>query len=209
MAVYRFRVTYEDHEEVYRDIEIKAGQNFEDLHNAIQTAFGFDNTKPASFFISDDYWRKGTEIRLKPSEEDDDDDRKKAPAKLMSKSKIAGFIEDPHQKFLYISDYSANWTFWVELTKIILEESKDTYPRCVKTNGVAPKQYKQTNLPPPPSDEDDEPTEKKAEVIFTNEEGMDENASEDDDVLVDGEEEFTGDADDASLEEGAEPTDED
>ena len=65
MAIYRFRVTYEDHEDVYRDIEIKSIQTFEDLHHAIQEAIGFDKSKPASFYMSDDYWRKDQEITLR------------------------------------------------------------------------------------------------------------------------------------------------
>ena len=42
MAVYRFRITFENFEEVYREIEIKSDQTFEDLHFAIQSSIGFD-----------------------------------------------------------------------------------------------------------------------------------------------------------------------
>ncbi len=206
MAVYRFRVTYEDHEEVYRDIEIKAGQTFEDLHNAIQQAIAFDNSKPASFFLSDDFWRKGDEIALRKPEETEDG---KKPPRLMSKCKIASFIEDPHQKFLYVTDPGTNWTFWIELTKIILQEDKQAYPRCVKTMGNAPKQYKQTNLPPPPPDEEgeEEPGEKK-EPIYTAEEAVEEGA-EGENAIVEGEDDFTGEVDNAAFEEGGENTEED
>ncbi|MBL7888018.1 MAG: hypothetical protein JNL24_00605, partial [Bacteroidia bacterium] len=65
MAVYRFRVTFEDNEEVYREIEIKSTQNFEDFHNVIVQSIGFDNLHDASFYISDDYFRKGDEITLR------------------------------------------------------------------------------------------------------------------------------------------------
>ena len=60
--VYRFRVTYEEHEDVYRDIDIKPGQSFIEFHSAIQQAISFDNSKAASFYQSDDYWRKEEEI---------------------------------------------------------------------------------------------------------------------------------------------------
>ena len=203
MAVYRFKVTYEDHEEVYRDIEIKAVQTFEDFHNAIQQAIAFDNSKPASFFLSDDYWRRGPEITLRMPE----DDESKLKPRLMSKCKIASFIEDPHQKFLYVSDFSVNWTFWVELTKIILEEEKQTYPRCIKSVGNAPKQYKQDNLPPPPLEEEEEPGEKK-EPIFTSEEQV-EVGAEGENAIVEGEDDFNGEVDTPSFEEGTENTEED
>ena len=41
MAVYRFRVSFEDNEEIYREIEIKSFQNFEDFHNVITQSIGF------------------------------------------------------------------------------------------------------------------------------------------------------------------------
>ncbi|MBK7665904.1 MAG: hypothetical protein IPJ32_00325 [Sphingobacteriaceae bacterium] len=65
MAVYRFRVIIEDNEDVYRDIDIKAAQTFAELQATIQEAFKFDNKHAASFFVSDDYWRKHLEITLR------------------------------------------------------------------------------------------------------------------------------------------------
>jgi hypothetical protein len=38
-VVYRFRVTFEDYDEITRDIEIKSTQFFSDLHTAIQLLF--------------------------------------------------------------------------------------------------------------------------------------------------------------------------
>ena len=45
--VYRFKVMFEDHEDVVRDIEITNLQTFEDFHNIIQSSIGFDASKPA------------------------------------------------------------------------------------------------------------------------------------------------------------------
>jgi len=58
MSVYRFKVTFEDNDEIYREIEIKSVQTFEDFHFVILQSIGFDTIHNASFFISDDYWRK-------------------------------------------------------------------------------------------------------------------------------------------------------
>lgn len=191
MAVYRFRVTFEDYEDVHRDIEIKASQTFEDFHKAVQSAIGFDNKHLASFFISDDHWRKGQEITLsdKVQEEDGEEDhRRKKPKRIMKQCKLASFIEDPHQKFVYVYDPAASWSFYVELIKILEDDAKASYPRCVKTNGVAPKQYKSAKLPPP-EEEDDEPRKEK-EQIFTSEEGYEGQNEEGDDLSFgeDGEE---------------------
>lgn len=149
MAVYRFRVYYEENEDIYRDIDIKSGQTFEQFHNCIQESIKFDNKHSASFFVSDDYWRKNQEITLRKEDLplDSEEIRKKVePKKLMAETKIAKFIEQPHQRFIYIFDESAQWTFLIEMVKIAEENPKLNYPACIRSVGNAPKQYKQVNL---------------------------------------------------------------
>jgi hypothetical protein len=146
MAVYRFRVYLEDNEDVYRDIDIKAAQTFEQFHTVIQDAFKFDAKHSASFFVSDDYWRKNQEITLKKEDLplDEEEIRKKVePKKLMSEVKIAKYIEQPHQRFVYIFDPVAQWSFLIEMVKIAEESAKLKYPVCSRSVGTAPKQYKQ------------------------------------------------------------------
>jgi len=148
MAVYRFRVTIEDNDDVYRDIDIKSGQNFEELHNTIQEAFKFDKKHAASFFVSDDYWRKGLEITLRKEDlqlTPEEIKQNVDPKKLMSETKIAKHIDDPHQRFVYVFDENAQWTFLLEMMKIINEDVKAKYPLISKSAGTAPKQYKQLN----------------------------------------------------------------
>lgn len=158
MAVYRFKVTFEDNEEVYREIEIKSTQNFEDFHNIIVQSIEFDNLHTASFYISDDYWRKGDEITLRPIDAEEADNRKRKnipPKKQMNKCKIASVIDDPHQKFVYVYDLKTVWSFLVELIKILPDDEKLSYPKFVKSTGEAPKQYKTSgNITPVLEDED-------------------------------------------------------
>jgi hypothetical protein len=145
MAIYRFRVILEDNDDVYRDIDIKSGQSFEELHLAIQDAYKFDKKHAASFFVSDDYWRKGQEITLNKADlaHDEIDIKKNAPPKkLMAETKIAKYIDAPRQRFVYVFDPNAQWSFMLELIKIDSENPKTKYPVCVKTAGTAPKQYK-------------------------------------------------------------------
>src|SRR5688572_26346229 len=149
MAVYRFKVYLEDNEDVFRDIDIKASQNFEQFHTIIQEAFKFDAKHSASFFVSDDYWRKGQEITLRKEDLplDEEEIRLKVdPKKLMSDIKIAKYIEQPHQRFVYVFDPNVQWTFFMEMIKIVEENPKLNYPTIVKSIGNAPKQYKQVNL---------------------------------------------------------------
>lgn len=157
--IFRFRVTYEDHEDVFRDIDIRSNQSFLEFHSAIQQAISFDNSKPAWFHTSDDYWRKEEEIIAVNLPEEKKKGKKDTPPK---KKTIADHVSHPHQRFLYVFDPEKEWTFQIELIKILNEDPKAQYPTCVKVSGTAPKQYKEVNLPPPPKE--DEPEKKKDEL---------------------------------------------
>lgn len=149
MAVYRFKVIIEDNDDVYRDIDIKSVQTFEELHDTIQEAFKFDKKHAASFFVSDDYWRKGLEITLRKEDlplTPEEIRLKVEPKKLMSETKIAKLIETPHQRFVYVFDENVQWNFLLEMMKIITEDAKGKYPIISKSIGTAPKQYKQLNI---------------------------------------------------------------
>lgn len=157
MAIYRFKIAFEDNEDIYREIEIKSTQTFEDFHNVIVQSINFDNQHNSSFFISDDYWRKGEEIILRPSQVEPP--RKKqepdVPKKLMNKCKMASLIDDPHQKFVFVYDPKTGWTFLVELLKIVPDDAKASYPKVAKTVGEAPKQYKPSTVAAASMDDED------------------------------------------------------
>lgn len=137
MALYRFRVTFEDYDEVSRDIDVKSNQTFEDLHKAIHQSTGYNPEFPSSFYISNDQWMKGEEITYLPNQKRID---RKIP--LMEKIKLSSFIDDPHQKFYYTFNFDRPFDFHVELMKIILDEAPGTtYPAVVRSVGDAPKQF--------------------------------------------------------------------
>ena len=137
MALYRFRVTFEDYDDVSRDIDVKSNQTFEDLHRAIHQSTGYNPEYPSSFYISNDQWMKGEEITFMPNQKRID---RKIP--LMEKIKLSSFIDDPHQKFYYTFNFDRPFDFHVELMKIILDEAPGTtYPAVVRSVGEAPKQF--------------------------------------------------------------------
>ncbi len=150
MATYKFRVTFEDHDDVWRDIEIRSTQTFDDFHYAIHNSIGFDASKDASFYMSDDNWKKGKEITCRELNE-----AEAGKVKVMKDSRICDFIVDPHQKIYYLFDPASVWTFRIELIKISRdEEAGASYPRCIKTTGEAPKQYQTNTLTALPVPED-------------------------------------------------------
>jgi hypothetical protein len=137
MALYRFRVTFEDYDDVMREIDVKSNQTFEDLHRAIHKSTGYDPEFSSSFYISNDQWMKGEEITYLPNQK-----RKDRGISLMSKVKLLSFIDDPHQKFYYTFNFDRPFDFHVELMKIILDDAPGVvYPAVIKSVGEAPKQF--------------------------------------------------------------------
>lgn len=135
MAVYRFRISFEDYDDITREIDIKTNQTFEDLHHAIHRSTGYNAGKASSFYVSTDNWIKGEEIAIHPSQRKIDNG-----VILMEKAKLSSFVEDPHQKFYYIYNFERPYDFHVELIKIILENDPNIeYPYLVKSIGEAPK----------------------------------------------------------------------
>jgi hypothetical protein len=89
MALYRFRITFEDYDDVTREIDIKSNQYFEDLHNAIHQSTGYNPEFSSSFYISNDQWIKGEEITYLPNQK-----RIDRGVSLMNKVKLSSFIDD-------------------------------------------------------------------------------------------------------------------
>ena len=137
MALYRFRITFEDYDDISREIDVKSNQTFEDLHRAIHQSTGYSPEYSSSFYISNDQWIKGEEITYMPSQK-----RIDRGVALMDKVKLLSYIDDPHQKFYYTFNFDRPFDFHVELMKIILDETPGTtYPAVIKSVGEAPKQF--------------------------------------------------------------------
>ena len=132
----RVLVDTTEEEDVFRDIEIRDDQTFQEFHIAIQDAYGFDSTQMASFYMSNDEWDKGQEITLMLMDFDD------GSASLeMSKTKLSEFVNEQGQKIIYVFDFMLMWCFYIELVKITEDWPGVEYPRCVHTYGEAPDQY--------------------------------------------------------------------
>src|SRR5690606_16379340 len=127
--IYRFKVWFEEEEDIFRVIDIMPSSSYLEFHHIIMESIAFSKEKEASFFTSDDNWRKGKEISLLDSSK-----------KLMKDVKLKDYINDPHQKFILITDFSENWTLHIELQSIQNEVNGISYPLVFKSVGKAPKQ---------------------------------------------------------------------
>lgn len=127
--IYRFKVWFEEDEDINRIIDIMPGASFQEFHHIIMDSIGFKKDVPSSFYSSDDNWRKGKEISLK--------DEQKL---MMSKARLKEFVNDPHQKFILITDFNEQWTLYIELQSIQNDVKGISYPFVFRTVGKAPKQ---------------------------------------------------------------------
>ena len=144
MAVYRFRVSFEDYDDIERDIDIKSNQTFEDLHRAIHQSTGYNSEVSSSFYVSNDQWIKNEEIAFMPNQR-----KINNGVTLMANSKLNSFIDDPHQKFYYTYNFDKPYDFHVELIKILLnDEPGKTYPSVARSIGEVPKIAGSGIIPP-------------------------------------------------------------
>lgn len=127
--IYRFKIWFEEEDDVYRVIDINPASTFLDFHRIILDSIGFKKEMPSSFYSSDDNWRKGKEISL-------DEEGKQ----LMKDAKLKDYVNDPHQKFIYITDFNEMWTMNIELQSIQNEVNGIAYPFLFRSVGKAPKQ---------------------------------------------------------------------
>jgi Plasmid pRiA4b ORF-3-like protein len=139
MAILKFRVYWEEDDAIYRDVLVKHTQHFIDLHQIILKAFEFDQLHSATFYRSNDIWKRGREISKEIY-----DKEYVAPPLLMSETVIGSEIIDTNQHFIYVYDFAKTWTFLIELIQVIKNADADmslTYPLVSRIEGVGPMQY--------------------------------------------------------------------
>jgi hypothetical protein len=139
MAFLKFRVYWEEDDAIYRDVVVKHTQNFTELNNIILKAFEFDQKHDATFFRSNDIWKRGREISKAVYEKE-----YVAPPLLMEETTIGSEIIDTNQHFIYLYDFVKSWTFLIELIQVIKNADADMtleYPLVSRIEGVGPMQY--------------------------------------------------------------------
>ncbi len=137
MPLLRFRIYWEDDDQIYRDVEIRSNQSFLELHQVIIKAYEFDGKHAASFYESNDRWQRMREINSEVLI-----NKKDAPALSMTRTPVSALVAKPDQKFVYVYDPAKSWTFLVELIGVSRDEDpKRSYPFVLRKEGIAPAQY--------------------------------------------------------------------
>ncbi len=133
--IYRFRaiLDHDSKEDIFRDIEIRKTDTFEDLFNVLTQSFGFDGSEMASFYVSNDEWHQGQEIALFDMGENED-------IRLMNETTIEDVVDEDQTKLIFIYDFLNMWTFLVELGEIAEEAQGTDYPNLMFVCGQVPSQ---------------------------------------------------------------------
>ena len=202
MFTYKFRMNFEDQEGFSRDIELLTDQTFKDFHKIISENLALDSSIECAFFLCDHRYRKKKQLHQhKPDnlqKEDNSEETNVSPKLYMEDCVLSDYIDDPHQKFLYIYDLRREWTFFIELARISPAASGSAYPRIAGSVGGIPVEISRKPIPLPGllDEEDDEDEENEtmmgveggAESVFGEEDldEMDDSGFYDDSVEIGG-----------------------
>jgi hypothetical protein len=192
MLAYRFKITFENNDEFIRDVELATDQSFYDFYNILMENLSLDKELPSSFYLCDHKFRKkrpifqpGFKSLLKVKDKVGEANEQEEKDLYMDKCILSEFVDDPHQKFLFIYDLPNDWSFYIELIKIVQADNRTFYPKVVKALAHTPSELvrKAVNLPGETDDEED--------VDFEPDDDMDPNHDDIHDEIMEEHEEET------------------
>jgi len=127
--IYRFRIILDAPDDIFRDLEIEASASLEDFHYAIAQSFGFGGSEMASFYTTNENWEQGEELPLL--------DMGVGTTPMAGKS-LTEFFDANNHHLIYVYDFLALWTFFVELMEVGEKEPTALYPNLVFGQGDVP-----------------------------------------------------------------------
>ena len=132
--IFKFLILSDEVNDFKREIKIDADATFMDLYNTLIESIGYSEKEMASFFLSDDKWRKKQEITLIEMDTDSDVD-----SLVMEDCILSDFLEDEKQKLMFVFDYITHRALYIELSEIIPGKNLKK-PFCSISVGEAPAQ---------------------------------------------------------------------
>jgi hypothetical protein len=130
---FRILLDTKKNEEIFHDILIADGEDFETFFQTIIKSFEFKGDQMASFYVSNETWDKGEEISLLDLSEGEE-----SQVQIMKDTKVKDHLLDRDQKFILVYDFLKMWIFLIELIGV-QEETPDA-PQLVLSVGTNPKE---------------------------------------------------------------------
>ena len=134
--IFRFLILSDEVDNFKREIKIDSDATFLDFYRAILDCTGFSEKEMASFYITDNKWRKRQEITVIEMDTDSDED-----SWIMGETLLSDFLEDEKQKLMFVFDYLSERALYIELSEIIPGEYIDR-ALCTICEGDAPTEIK-------------------------------------------------------------------
>src|SRR5690606_30373544 len=126
--VLKLRISIDEMDNVYRDIQIQSNQNFMVFHEALMKYFDIKKKKPACFFTSNSKAQKLNEISLGFDGAMDN-------AINGKEATIGSLLAKNINKFIYMNESTPQLTYLVEVKETVEFDSKKKYPICSKSVG--------------------------------------------------------------------------
>ena len=153
MKTFIFKVKLRHDRRVWRKVEALGSQTLDDLHKAIQEAYGFDGDHLYSYFMSGKAWDLSSYEYYHPDAAPQtavEERMRTMMAKIRgnypeprlpaTEIRIESLNLEPKQRFLYLFDYGDEWQFEVEYVGEGASEEIH-YPRVIGLRGESPQQY--------------------------------------------------------------------
>ena len=128
---YLFKVALQWRPGTWRTIALRGNQTLEDLHDAIQDAFGWDNDHLYAFYMSGKAYDDATEYGDPRGESD----------AYADEAAIGALGLRPNKRFLYVFDFGDDLRHEIRLVSTAQASPERDYPVIVEEHGEAPSQY--------------------------------------------------------------------
>ena len=126
--ILRIRTILDVENDVLRDIEIDEDSLLKDLHVSITKSYGFEGKEMASFFKTNETWDQGDELSLIDL----------GVGKDYSNESLNKLFNSENNRLLYVYDFLALWTFFIEVVEVSENDKNIKYPNLVFSQGEVP-----------------------------------------------------------------------
>lgn len=129
-----------EEQDIFRDIMVDPNENLSHLAQVIIASFEIDTGEMSSFYLSDENWEQGEEIPMMDMGLSDE------PTLDMEKVMIGSSLGNPGQRMLFVYDFIAMWTFYVESVETAPIDEGMEAPYVSLSIGEAPETAPEKNF---------------------------------------------------------------
>lgn len=128
MNIFKVKVIVEESPEVNRVLALPENLSYEQFHQILIKIFGIGQRMPASFFESDESWKKYKEIAV--------DQFKILDGSIDGRDELLAFTDEKEVKqMIYFNDATPHVSYLVFFEKKLKAEEGVKYPQLLKTEG--------------------------------------------------------------------------